>query len=607
MCGFVISVGINSRQNVINSTNAIKYRGPDETNFYFDEHNKIYIGHNRLTILDDKYGKQPYFSKDKKLILLFNGEIYNYKTLRQNLQKLNVKFYSENSDTEVLLKGYEYYGTEIFNKIDGAFACTILDFKKNIVILGRDKFGEKPIFYSINNRELVISSDLSSFNYFNNIKKDQNKKSLKKYFIFSFVPAPNTIYKDIHKVKNAHYNLINLSDFSTKIIKYYDFGINQNKKFIKYNDALDNLDHLLSESVKSRLVSDHNVGLFLSSGVDSSLVGYYASNHNKNIKSFSISIEKDSFNEIEKAKLLSKYFKIENKSIILNKISFDKNYSKILNKIDEPIGAPTLIPLYMLSELASLDVKSVLTGDGGDEFFGGYEVFKYINFFKYLNVFFNNKTNNVWEFFLRYFKISDKNLSLDFKIRRFLRGMNCSEQYRNSMFLSPISLSDLSNIFFEETNIEELFEDVISFNNEYKNYNDFDKSIMYYINFYLPDLVCSRADKAGMLNSLEIRAPFLNSKILEFSMSLPTSFKVNYFNTKIILRDLLKTKIENSLIDKSKIGLTFPLQDWLNVNRNFSLKGLNNIFINKLKINHLKKKAEYRNFFHNLNIIEKFL
>ena len=116
MCGFVISVGINSRQNVINSTNAIKYRGPDETNFYFDEHNKIYIGHNRLTILDDKYGKQPYFSKDKKLILLFNGEIYNYKTLRQNLQKLNVKFYSENSDTEVLLKGYEYYGTEIFNK-----------------------------------------------------------------------------------------------------------------------------------------------------------------------------------------------------------------------------------------------------------------------------------------------------------------------------------------------------------------------------------------------------------------------------------------------------------------------------------------------------------
>lgn len=130
MCGFVISSGSDSRQNVINSTNAIKYRGPDKTNYYFDEYNRIYIGHNRLSILDDEYGGQPYFSNDKKIILLFNGEIYNYKTLKEDLQNLNIKFYSKNSDTEVLLKGYEYYGTEIFNKIDGPFACAILDFKK---------------------------------------------------------------------------------------------------------------------------------------------------------------------------------------------------------------------------------------------------------------------------------------------------------------------------------------------------------------------------------------------------------------------------------------------------------------------------------------------
>jgi len=214
--------------------------------------------------------------------------------------------------------------------------------------------------------------------------------------------------------------------------------------------------------------------------------------------------------------------------------------------------------------------------------------------------------NNLWDFFLKYFKISDKNLSLDFKIRRFLRGMSHSENIRNTMFLSPISLNDLS-IFFEKSNIEELFEDVISFNNEFKNLNNFDKSIMYYVNFYLPDLVCSRADKAGMLNSLEIRAPFLNSKILEFSMSLPSSFKANFFTTKKILRNLLKTKIDNSLIDKSKIGLTFPLQEWLDVKKEFIFKGLNNKFLNKLKQDHFEKKAEYRNLFHNLNAIEKFL
>lgn len=607
MCGFVISIGLNSKQDVINSTYSIKHRGPDKTSFYFDEYKKIYIGHNRLSILDDKYGQQPFFSDNKKIILLFNGEIYNYKNLRKNLEDLNINFSSTNSDTEVLLKGYEYYGNKIFNKIDGAFACAIIDFKKNIITLGRDKFGEKPIFYSINNNQLVISSELSSFNFFHNIKKDLCKKSLKKYFIFSFVPAPNTIYKNIFKIQNAHYNQINLSDLNTKIVKYYNFGINQNKKIITYNDALYKLDYLLDESVKSRLMSDHSLGIFLSSGIDSSLVGYYSSIYKKNIKSFTISIQKDSFNEIKKAQLLSKYFKFENKSIILNKTSFNKYYKKILNKIDEPIGAPTLIPLYILSELASLDVKTVLTGDGGDEFFGGYELFKYINFFKYSNIFFNKKMNSLWDFFLKYFKISDKNLSLDFKIRRFLRGMSHSENIRNTMFLSPISLSDLSNIFFEKSNIEELFEDVISFNNEFKNLNNFDKSIMYYVNFYLPDLVCSRADKAGMLNSLEIRAPFLNSKILEFSMSLPSSFKANFFTTKKILRNLLKTKIDNSLIDKSKIGLTFPLQEWLDVKKEFIFKGLNNKFLNKLKQDHLEKKAEYRNLFHNLNAIEKFL
>ena len=207
------------------------------------------------------------------------------------------------------------------------------------------------------------------------------------------------------------------------------------------------MDFLLNNSVKSRLISDKKVGVLLSGGIDSTLISYYAKKYNPNIDSFSISIKKKSFDEGAKSKEIAEYLKIKSNLVNFDQDDFKKNYDNIIRRLDEPIGAPTYLPLYVLSKEASKCCKTVLCGDGGDEIFGGYDLFKYIKLFKTLNLIFNNKTSGIFKSIIKKIPISEKNLSLDFKFRRFLQGMSEKSDYRNTMFLSPVSLEDLCSIF----------------------------------------------------------------------------------------------------------------------------------------------------------------
>ena len=608
MCGFILATGNVTKQEVLEATKKIKHRGPDSTNYYFNEDNRIFMGQNRLSILDDIHGDQPFFSEDRKKILLFNGEIYNHLELRNKLISKGIKFVSKNSDTETLLKGYEYYGEKIFNFLDGQFSIAITDLDKKKIILARDKFGEKPLFYYYDKNLLVVSSELSALREIKKINFSLDKLSLQKYFIFSFVPAPNTIYKKIYKLENAHFCEVDLEKNSLKKSKFFNLkNLNFSSSKNKYKDSLDELDDLIDKSVKSRLLSDNKIGLFLSGGIDSTLISYYAKKYNPDLESFSISIKKESFDEGEKSKRIAEYLDLNSNIVDFDKNYFEKNYNEIIRRLDEPIGAPTYLPMYVLSKETSKKCKTVLCGDGGDEIFGGYDLFKYINIFNYLGVVFNKKTEKLCKNISKTLPISEKNLSLDFKLRRFFQGMCTEKNYRNTMFLSPISLDELSNIFEQKIYEEEIFEDLIQFNEEFKGLSSYDKTILYYVNFYLPDLVCSRADKAGMYNGLEIRSPFLNEKILSFSLNLAPKYKYSFFKTKTILRDLLKSKIDNKFIDKGKLGFTFPMQSWLNV----EIDNLNLVkkykYIEQMRKLHLNKKKEYRNFFHNLNVIENFL
>ncbi len=598
MCGFVIAIGNFSETELKAATQSISYRGPDDTNFFFNDNLKVKIGFNRLSIIDIEGGRQPFRSEDGNYVIAYNGEVYNTNTLRKELESNSIKFKTKNSDTEVFLKGYEFWGAKIFEKIDGMFAVAIIDFKKNKLVIARDKFGEKPIYFSKTNNGLVVGSELKIFKEFKNLDINFDYHSLKRFFIFNFVPAPRTIYKNISKAKNSFFYEFDIKNFNCKEFEYNNFFNIKNPMVT--NSSIDALDELMLESIKSRLITDQKIGLFLSGGIDSTLIASYAKQLNQDIESFTVSVKGKTFDEVEKAKKLSSYLNIKNYSIDLDQTKFEEIYQKILNKIDEPIGAPTLIPTFMVSQLASKHVKSVLSGDGGDEIFGGYEIFKYLKIFNLFEFFANKKTSSLLEFFLFSLPISKKNLSFDFKLRRYLRGIQFSKEYRNTMFLSSISIKELEELFNEKINTDEFFLDLKIFYEKCKKLNYFDKTLMYFVQYYLPDLVCARADRAGMLNSLEIRSPFLNPKILNFVLTRSSKDKADFFQTKKMLRNLLKRKLPKSHVDPQKTGFTFPIQSWLDIEKIKNFDKLNSQKLMEMRKKHLNGKTEYRNFFYSL-------
>ena len=605
MCGFVVSIGDIKESCLVRATKSIKYRGPDDTNYYIDKQKKIFVGHNRLEIMDPDFGKQPILSEDNKIILAYNGEIFNQYELREELIKKNVNFKSVSSDTEVVLKGYQIWGANLFKKLDGQFAITIIDLIKNKIILGRDKFGEKPLYYHVDKEKIIIGSELKIYKNFENINLSINETGLKKYFVYSFIPAPMTLYKNIYKVKHAQIVEINLT---SKVISkniYYKPLIKKNKN-ISDTELIENLDAIMEKSVKSRLLSDSKIGVFLSGGLDSSLISFYAKKHNPKLESFSISVKEKSFDEIDKAEQMSKILNIKLNKTHINHETFKQQFETIINKLDEPIGAPTYIPMYYLSKLTSNHVKSALSGDGADEIFGGYENFKYISIFKMINNLKMNKLFSKIDNLVKILPISKSNLSIDFKLRRFSQGMEVNEKFQNTFFLSPLAINDLKELFNEKIDLEEILEDITLFDKENEEANFIDKNYLYFVNFYIPDLISSRADKAGMLNSLEIRSPFLNSEILELMLSIP-SRKVYLVKEKNILKKLIHKKFDSNFFNIKKGGFTYPIQKWLDVSEINHINIFNKKKFIKMKDNHLNNKREYRNFFHCCEVIKNFI
>ena len=604
MCGYVISIGdgVDLENSVRKSTKITSYRGPDETTFYNNVNEKIFIGFNRLSVMEPNNGSQPYMSHDKKIIICFNGEIYNQFEIRNELKKNNFHFKTKSLDTEVILNGYLFYGEKIFSKLDGQFSISIIDLNKKKIFLARDKFGEKPLYYLTDNNMIIVGSDLKIYKNFKNIDLSLNNNNIKKFFIYSSVPAPNTVFKNIYKVK--HSEVVSINIVNKEIIKYNYFIPRIKKdKSVSADYYVDKMSTLLDKSVKSRLITDSKIGVFLSGGLDSSLITHYGKKYNNNLNLFSISVKEESFDEIHQATKMAQLFKKDINFTELDQNKFYSEYESILNLLDEPIGAPTLIPMYYLAKNASKHVKSVLSGDGADEIFGGYDNFKYINLISAINSFKVNKILGKFTKLINFLPISKKNLSVDFKIRRFAQGIIHDKKFQNTMFLSGISLADLSDLFNENILIDDLLDDVNEFEKKYKHADNFEKNYLYYVDFYIPDIICARADKASMLNSLEIRSPFLNPEILEFSLSLPK--KMRYLlKDKLILRMLAKKEISKDFMNLKKGGFTFPIQKWLKISDNQSK--INNLKYNKMILDHTNKKTEYRNFFHCNNALNNF-
>lgn len=594
MCGIAGIVPYLNKLDIQKILNDLQHRGPDSQSLKIIEEKKLVLGHARLSILDIQDGQQPMSDYNDNYYITYNGEIYNNLNVRQKLLKSGLKFKTSHSDTETLLNSYIMWGENFHEHLDGMWSFAIYDKKKNQLFLSRDRVGEKPLYYYYKNKIFAFSSELNALKNIENLDFEKNELNIQKYFYYGYYPGNKTKYKYIYKLEPGTNLIFDLKNCNLVKNKYWHFKVKENLS-ISFNESLDLLDELILNSVKKRMITDVKTGFFLSGGLDSSILATYISQIDKNFKAFTIGFEEKSYDESFKAKQLANFLNLNHRIFTLSNKNIIDNSKSILQLIDEPISDTSIVPTYFLCKESRKHIKVALSGDGGDELFGGYDTFIAIKIINQIVDFIPKKYAKYLEKFSNFFPTSHKNMSLDFKIKKFFKGISENKELINSSWMSPMDLNEKLSLFHKKFKKEEIFSEVIDDWNKDQKKSFFNKSLDYYSNFYLPGMVLPKVDRASMLNSLEVRPIFFDEKILNFALSLPSSFKINYLNRKYILKKLLERKIPKKFIDKSKKGFGSPVSSYL---KNLEIK---NYLIKDNFINNEYIKLKYKKHIKNLS------
>ena len=550
------------------------YRGPEDRGVFVDQMCDTYVhfGHNRLAIQDlSSHGHQPFVSDCGNYIIIFNGEIYNFKNIRVELEKLGYKFLSK-SDTEVILYAYKAWGIECLEKFIGMFAFSLLDKTQNKVYLVRDRAGVKPLYYYQKGEEFLFSSELKSFHEHPAFEKELNKEVLPYYFQFGYIPAPHTIFKNTHKLKPGHYLVYDLHNNDHEIIQYWSVDkCYEEKKFNKSEaEIVRELEELLTDAAELRMVSDVPVGVFLSGGYDSSLVtALLSKNKDRKLHTYTIGFENEKYNEAEHAKSIAKHFATEHTEYYVSKEELLEKVEKIPFYYDEPFGDSSAIPTMIVSELAKKDVTVALSADGGDEVFCGYSKYFFLN--KFAPVFSNKFQKTMLKSMLNIFngkQIEQINshlpkqiqqTNIDDKYNKFKRAMN-SDSFED-VFRNASS--------YVESKVVKDFLKIEANSNLYGNFK-MQKDLSFMENMMLTDYktfmvddVLTKVDRATMSVSLEGREPLLDHRIIEFMARVPVELKYKNNQGKYLARQILYKHIPQSMINKPKAGFQIPLAEWL--------------------------------------------
>lgn len=570
MCGIngIIS-NIHKDPNLLKSELAqmnqlIFHRGPDEDGFYIDtsKSSSVAMAMRRLSIIDLSTGKQPMYSNDNKIGIVFNGEIYNYRILKKQLESAGVSF-KTTSDTEVILKLYEQKGVDAFKELDGMFAFSIHDKSKNKVFIARDFFGEKPLYYTKTKTDFVYGSELKSLINYLPHKPNICKEGLNLYFRLTYIPAPYSIYEDILKLPSNHY-----IDFDLASDNFSIHEIEKPKPIVKRNisfdDAKKEVYNEVIKSVETRSIADVSLGTFLSGGVDSSVVTHcLAEISSEKIETFSIGFEKKAYDETDKSQVVAKLVNSNHHEFIVKENDFRDGIDDILLNFDEPFADSSAIPTHLVSKKASDYVKVALTGDGGDEVFGGYNKYymgKLNN--KYTAVVPKGLHKQIIKLSSGLLNTKDDNRGKRFKLNRLLKAFN----YDGNQYWNIISLAftdkEKAQLLKKTSLIEDTFSEFKTRYNQHnpKNLTDFrmvDKNVS------LEGDMLVKVDRTSMMSSLECRAPFLNKAIWDLTNSLPENYLMKGWNKKYILKEAFADKFAPGFLDKSKQGFGVPVGDWL--------------------------------------------
>ncbi len=611
MCGLAGYVGKGDKNILERMTRSLRYRGPNDEGFFIQ--NGIGLGHQRLSIIDlsDK-GRQPISNEDETIKVVFNGEIYNFQDLRKDLILKGHKFKSQ-TDSEVIVHQYEEDGVNCFKKFNGMFAIAIWDGHQKKLVLSRDRYGQKPLYWTLINNTLIFASELKSILCHPLAKKELDALSIYQYFSFDYVPQPKTIFKNINKLENGSFlvfenNKVNLDE-------YYKIEISE--KNIDFQSSVENLGKLLEDSVKKRLIADVSIGVFLSGGIDSSAIAYFAKKQKQDIKTFSIGFDEPSFDESSYAEQVAKFLKTDHYHKKFKSTDLLDVIPEVLEKLDEPFGDSSILPTYLLSKFTAGKVKVALGGDGGDELLMGYPNHQVQKIISLLGLTCLKSKINFAKVLEKLLPVSDKNLTFSYKANRYAHGLASNALYRDFLNIGGY-INGLENLFKFKANSKELFGFSNDFLNNYQNKKYLEKINVLFLKYYLQDDILFKVDRSSMYNSLEVRAPFLDFQLADFINSLPLGYKLKGLETKHIFKELMKDKLPKNIIYRKKKGFGVPLTQWLkNDLKNYMLEVLseqeiiktnlfNYNFVDSLIKDHLDNKRDNRKVLWNLIVFQNW-
>lgn len=534
---------------LIKMMDKIAHRGPDQAGTYIDD--EAALGFRRLSIIDLDHGLQPMFNETKDIAIVFNGEIYNHKELREELTEKGHVF-ANNADTEVLVHGYEEYGTELLYRLRGMFAFMIYDMKKKLFFGARDFFGIKPFYYTkTKNGNLVFCSEIKGILEFPDVPKKVNEAALEQYMSFQYSVLPETFFKGIYKLPAGHYMIY--KDGELDVHRYFDPTMEPAKQSdIAIEDAVMDIESMVHETVDAHMIADVEVGSLLSSGVDSS----YVVSEFPGKKTFTVGFldKKSKYNEIGYAERLVKELGKENYSKNIDSDEYFNAIPKVMYHMDEPLADPSCVALYFVDKLASEQLKVVLSGEGADEFFGGYNIYHEpisLRMFKYIPKFIKKPVGALMK------KMPD------FKGRDFLIRGSKSVEERFIGNANMFSVEEREKLLKTKLTHVKPSQIVESCYKHCKHLDDIAKMQYIDINFWLQGDILLKADKMSMAHSLESRVPFVDINVFDYTKKLPIDYRCNKKATKYAFRIAAKRHIPEATANKKKLGFPVPIRVWL--------------------------------------------
>lgn len=559
MCGICGIVGFDDKNLLNKMCEAMVHRGPDDSGIYVDS--GIGLGHRRLSIIDLKTGHQPVHNEDESVWIVFNGEIYNFKELRKELENKGHRFYTS-TDTEVIVHSYEEYGDCCAEKFNGDFAFAIWDGSRKKLFLARDPIGVKPLYYTVLDGCLLFSSEIKSLLQYREFDKKLNYNALHRYLTFQYSPGPETMIEGIFKLQPGH--TLTYTNGSPKISQYWD--LNPSETINSESYICNTLLKLLKDSISRRLMSDVPLGAYLSGGLDSSVtVGLMSEMVDEPVKTFSVGFGAgEPIDELKYAKIVADHFGTEHHEIIIQPDAF-KQFPRIIWHLDEPISDPAVIPTYFLSGYTKKYVTVVLTGEGGDEVFAGYEKYK---------------LNMKIERLARFYRKVPSFISIPVVNACIMLSSEGSMLKRHLQFILESGEKDYNYIkstqVFSETDKENLYSDslkepkrdelvdVVRPHFQKMRTQGFLAQMQYSdIKTWLVDDLLMKVDKTTMAHGIEARVPLLDKDFVEFSFGIPPYLKLNGTTGKYIFRKLASTFLPREIVERRKHGFTVPINQWL--------------------------------------------